>query len=297
MSAQGRSLELFFVDGRPDGMLTAEVFNWTGHVLRTPRTQIREALERPEAGYTGVYLLLGEGDERSRLYIGEAEDLRERLRDHVKTRDWWNEAILITTAGDALHKAHVKYLESRLVEIARDVGQAELDNGNTPARSSLSEAATANMESFIDTLQMVLPAIRIDAFLSRKRNPKPDPAAVPAPQVFEFVIPKHGVAATAVLQNGEMIVQAGSHVRPHWAADRKWHSYYWKLHDELVASGTIRTEGNVGILTSDLAFSSPSAAAALVSGRSANGRVSWIHRATGQTYGNWEEAQITGDAP
>ena len=61
-SRQGRSLELYFIDGRPDGMLTAEVFNWTGHVLMAPRTQIAEALQREEAGYTGVYLLLGERD-------------------------------------------------------------------------------------------------------------------------------------------------------------------------------------------------------------------------------------------
>ena len=56
--AIGRSLELFYIDGRPDGMLTAEVFNWTGHVLMTPRTQLSMALTRSEARYTGIYLLL-----------------------------------------------------------------------------------------------------------------------------------------------------------------------------------------------------------------------------------------------
>jgi hypothetical protein len=42
----GRSPELFFVDGKPDGMLTAEVFNWTGHVLYCPSTNISAALAR-----------------------------------------------------------------------------------------------------------------------------------------------------------------------------------------------------------------------------------------------------------
>ena len=59
-NAQGRSLELFFIDGKPDAMLTAEAFNWTGRVLMTPRTQISEALKRKEARYTGIYLLFGE---------------------------------------------------------------------------------------------------------------------------------------------------------------------------------------------------------------------------------------------
>lgn len=70
MNAAGRSLELYFIDGKPDGMQTAEVFNWTGHVLMTPRTQIAAALKRAEAGYAGVYLLTGEDDEGPLAYIG-----------------------------------------------------------------------------------------------------------------------------------------------------------------------------------------------------------------------------------
>lgn len=35
MASRGQSLELYFIDGAPDGMLTAKIFNWTGHVLMT----------------------------------------------------------------------------------------------------------------------------------------------------------------------------------------------------------------------------------------------------------------------
>ena len=296
MSAQGRSLELFFIDGRPDGMLTAEVFNWTGHVLRAPRTQLKEALQRREAGYTGVYLLFGEDEGRARLYIGEAEDMRERLRSHAQNKDWWDYAVLISAAADVLHKAHVKYLESRLVEIARDVGGAELENGNQPTRSSLSEAATANMESFIETLMMVLPAIRVDAFLNKKRS-RPDAGVrsepAPDPDEFTFAVPRHGVSATAVLKDGEMIVKAGSIVRAEWVGDRKHNTHYFKLHDDLVANGTIVRQGSTSVFSNDYAFSSVSAAAAIVAGRSANGRTSWIHKATGRTYADWEDAQLS----
>ena len=86
---KGRSLELYFIDGKPDGMLTAEVFNWTGHVLVTPRTQISEALARKEARYTGVYLLLGDKEGEPLAYIGEAEDISDRIRSHDARRDWW----------------------------------------------------------------------------------------------------------------------------------------------------------------------------------------------------------------
>ena len=72
IDTKGRSLELFYIDGHPDGMVTAELFNWTGHVFVTPRTRLTEALRRKEADYTGVYLLLGEKDGQDFAYIGEA---------------------------------------------------------------------------------------------------------------------------------------------------------------------------------------------------------------------------------
>lgn len=57
----GKTLELYLVDGNPNGIITAEVFNWTGHVLITSRAsgQIKKVLKRDEAKRTGVYILLG----------------------------------------------------------------------------------------------------------------------------------------------------------------------------------------------------------------------------------------------
>jgi hypothetical protein len=293
MKTQGRSLELFFIDGRPEGMLTAEVFNWTGHVLRIPRTQLKEGLARPEATYTGVYVLLGDKEGEACAYVGEAEDMRERIRDHAAKKDWWDSAILITTSANNLHKAHVKYLESRLVEIAKDVRATGLENGNTPPRPSLNEAALSNMESFLETLMMVLPAIRVDNFLSRKRATPPQDSSAPRDDViFEMKVPKHNIHATAILHDGEMILQKGSIVRKEWAGDRKTKTHYYKIFDELLEAGIIVAEGSNGVVTQDYAFSSPSAAAAISAGRSANGRTSWRKQGSTQTYGEWEDAAL-----
>ena len=87
--------------------------------------------------------------------------------------------MLVTTTGDALHKAHVKYLESRLIDTARGAGVMRLENGNQPAGASLNEAATANMESFLDTLHMVLPAIRVDLFQTGRRAVAARPEQAP----------------------------------------------------------------------------------------------------------------------
>jgi hypothetical protein len=298
VGAKGRSLELFFIDGRPDGMLTAEVFNWTGHVLMTPRTQISEALKRQEARYTGVYLLFGEREGEPLAYIGEAEDVSERIRNHDSKKDWWTTAILVTSAANNLNKAHVKYLEARLIEEARAVGKIALENGAVPSRSGLSEAAQANMEAFLENILMVLPALRIDSFLknTRPNSANADQAGkAPVAPLFELQTPKHGIHAMASLENGEFVVQAGSIARGAWESRRWENTGYGQLYAELVRMGMLVEQGANRVFRENYAFKSPSAAAAVVNGRPANGTIEWKVQGQGKTYKQWEAEQLARD--
>jgi len=292
---KGRSLELYFVDGEPEGMLTAEVFNWTGHVLMAPRTQISIALERTEAKRTGVYLLLGELDGESRAYIGEAEEIGKRIREHVTTKEWWTSAIIVTTAGDSLHKAHVKYLESRLVEIAREMGGVSLDNENSPPKPSLSEAHIANMEVFLETLLMVFPAIRIDMFLTGKRpSGKPEELVTSdVTPIFELISPRHGLNAKATLQGSDFIVRSGSIARVEWVGKAPYDAGYRRLRDTLIKIGVLVIEDKHARFTENYAFRSPSAAAAVVTGRPSSGPLEWRVENTKMTYKDWEVEQIS----
>jgi hypothetical protein len=292
----GRSLELFFIDGKPEGMQTAEVFNWTGHVLLFPRTRIKAALERKEARYTGVYLLLGEADGAPLAYIGEGEDIADRIRSHDQKRDWWTQAVLVTTGANTLNKAHVKYLESRLVEIARSVKRWELENANTPPRPGLSEAAQANMESFLSYLLMTLPALRIDIFQefakpagTQVAPPADDNGASPR---FVLVQKKDALHATAQLVGDDFIVQEGSTARRHWVGAGPSETSYSRLHAQLLDSGVLVAQGEGCVFAKSYAFRSPSAAAAVVLGRSSNGTTKWKLESTGETYKEWEARQL-----
>lgn len=294
MSSRGQSLELFFIDGKPDGMLTAEVFNWIGHVLVTPRTQISEALRRKEARHTGIYLLLGETENGSLAYIGEGEDIAQRIRSHDGQKEWWTKAVLITTGTNNLNKAHVKYLEARLVERAARIDRIHLDNGTTPALPGLSEAAQANMEAFLEYLFLVLPAIGIDIFVSRIRPSFSTSVAEKSDSsariIFEIFLRKLGITATACLEEGEFVVQAGSLARKEWVG--KGFSSYSKLFEELVRSGILIEEGERRKFAENYAFASPSAAGAIVTGRSCRGPVEWTVQGSGETYQDWEQERL-----
>ncbi len=292
-ASRGQTLELYFINGKPDGMLTAEVFNWTGHVLMTPRTQISEALKRPEAKYTGVYLLFGEADGAALAYIGEGEDMSDRIKQHEAKKDWWTQAVLVTSQANSLNKAHIRYLEARLIEEARNIGRIPLENGTAPARPSLKEAERANMEGFLDYLLMVLPAIGIDSFKQNKR-PKIVPSetkSVESP-VFELVTRKHGVRATAVIEDGDFVVLEGSLARSEWAGVGSEHTSYGKLYTDLLANGVLVREGELCRFTQNFAFASPSAAGAVVNGRPTNGTIEWKVEGSGKIYKEWEAERL-----
>lgn len=65
--SKGRSVRIYLVDGSATGLITAEIVNWTGHLLVGPRTRLDAALKREELKRTGAYLLYGYSGRRARM--------------------------------------------------------------------------------------------------------------------------------------------------------------------------------------------------------------------------------------
>ncbi|WP_395330753.1 GIY-YIG nuclease family protein [Novosphingobium sp. BL-8H] len=300
--AVGWSLELYYIDGRPDGMVTAELFNWTGHVLMFPRTQLSAALARGEASYAGVYLLLGDQNGEPFAYIGEGEDIGARIRQHDVRKEWWTNAVLVTASANKLNKAHVRYLEARMIALAKGIGHTPLDNLTAPVLPTLSEADISKMEAFLENLLIVLPAVRVDMFIQRARSSRPSAPAASIPSLAQpqqtdeggtrFVMEsrKHGLRASAVLTDGEFVVGAGSTAKCEWTGLD--HHTYASLYAELRRSGVLAEQGTHCVFTQDYAFRSPSAAAAVVNGRASNGQIDWRTADSGLTYKDWEARQV-----
>ncbi|MGV6839321.1 MAG: GIY-YIG nuclease family protein [Planktomarina sp.] len=288
---KGRALELFFIEGDPKGMATAQLVNWTGHVLRVPRNAIKIGLKREEAKRTGCYLLRATHGDDTTLYVGESDCIVDRIRQHDLNKDWWDEVCFITTSSETLHKAHVKYLESKLVEAAKAAGRVILDNGNTPGTAKLSEAITASMEEYLDNLFIALGALGIEDFTSGVQFAKTVEGETQKNEQndldkFFLKTPKHGVSGTAYLSGSEFVVCAGSKARREWSS-KSGHSYK-KTFERLLRIGVLDIEDKVAVFAKDYAFKSPSAAAAVMNGRPANGRIEWKTE-NGMTFDDWEK--------
>lgn len=157
----GKSIRLFLIEGIADGRWMCELSNWTGKAYKIPRNCVKESSDREELKNTGIYFLFGKSDETDtyRVYIGEAENIYERLLTHLKEKDFWHECVVFISKDNNLNKAHVKYLENRMYTIAKEAGRYQLENSNIPTQSSLSEADRAEMEEFINNAKLLLSAV------------------------------------------------------------------------------------------------------------------------------------------
>ncbi len=297
---QGKSIKLFLVDGSPSGIVTVEIINWTGHIIVGPRSRIDEVIKRPEASRTGVYFLLGDDPEtalRSRVYVGEGDVVLDRLREHSKSKEFWDRVCIVTSKDANLTKAHVRYLEKRLLEIAKAVDRVTLDNGNEPAPKSLPESDLADMESFIAQILVAAPTVGFD-FLREKPGSQ---SAVQldltsSDQAYEVRLtlqsPKNNVSAFAIEKNGELTVIADATATANMFASNT----YANRRSELIASNTLvlNATQNFYTLTKDTVFRSPSEAAAVLLNRNSNGRIEWRLADTGQTLKAWQDAKFDG---
>jgi hypothetical protein len=172
--SSGKSIRLYLADGTPGGLLTAEIMNWTGHVVAAPRSDLAGLLKRPEASRTGIYLLLGDDPDSlggSIAYIGEGDDVGKRLYQHARAeeqggKDFWDRAIMLTSKDANLTKAHARYLESRFITLASQARRSRLLNGTARAPLPLPEADVSDMEYFITQVKIVLPVLGVNILRS-----------------------------------------------------------------------------------------------------------------------------------
>jgi hypothetical protein len=151
------SIKVFLPGGDPDGLRTIEKSNWSGAGIVIPRALMGEAKSRRELTRTGVYVLVGPPEESGlpRVYVGEGDPIKPRLEQHAAKKDFWTSCIAFTSKDENLNKAHVQYIESRLITFAAKAKRCVLDNGNAPALPSLSEADAADCHRAVQNQPLV----------------------------------------------------------------------------------------------------------------------------------------------
>jgi|UniRef100_UPI004047A47B hypothetical protein len=264
----GKTIKIFLIDGEPNGRLSCELSNWSGKAYKIPRIKVKECSDREDLTSTGVYLLFGKDDVgKDQVYIGEAESILKRLHQQLSQKDFWNEAIVFISKDENLNKAHIKYLENRLHDIAKSAGRYTVDNSIVPTQSSISESDRAEMEEFIEYIKMLVNTLGHKVF-DEKREFRPKQK-----QELFFIKAARGAEGQGEPTSDGFVVYKSSKaaatfvnsITPNFVALRQ------KLMDE----GVLVDRGEHFEFSDDYIFSSPSTAAAIVMGRNANGLTEW----------------------
>ena len=263
----GKTIELFLVNGTAESLITAELSNWNGKAIKIPRTEV-SGCDRDDIKGVGIYFLIcQEDDGTDSIYIGEAENVIDRLTQHLrdyqsgKEKFYWNTAIIII--GRDLNKALIRYLEKRFVEIAKECGRCTILTKNTYKNTVLKEAQIASMEEFIDNVKILINTLGYKVL-------------VPAPKANDETIylscKGSGASAKGFVSAGGFTVLKDSTVSDHTvpSLETKGKSYY-NLRNALIKDGTISDR----VFTRNYEFKAPSAASAVILGHTSNGNVDW----------------------
>jgi len=266
-----KKITLFLIDGIPQGRQSCELSNWTGKALRIPKIMIKESIDRKELLNPGVYMLFGksiEQPDKDMVYIGESEVLYERLKQHVSTKEFWNEAVVVFSKDENLNKAHIKYLEYRMYELAKKSKRYIVDNSQEPTRSSISEADKAEMEEFLENIQLLINTMGYKVF-----NELISEIEVSQSNIFHIKSARGAEAKGQPTQEGFVVFKNSIMTSETVPSMPQWIE---NIRTQLITEEIVKKDENENyIFVINYLFNSASSAAATVMGRSANGLKEW----------------------
>lgn len=258
------TIKLFLVNGSPKGLRIAELSNWSGIAVASPRSEIRNFLQRNELSTQGIYFLVGEdsktGDKT--IYVGEAESVKNRLKQHLK-KDFWTDVFVFTSKDENLTKSHVRYLEKKFIELFTSLSEFSLENSaNTGAK--LPESDAAEMDAFYERCIHLMPVLSITNFDSSST------ASIEEEELL-FCTIKGLMAKGKRTSNGFLVYQDSEAVKEHRPSARNLK----KIREDLLTKGILKDEDSKLVFTQDMLFKSPSTAAGVIRGGNSNGLAEW----------------------
>lgn len=262
-----KTIQMFIFDGNPNGRIMCELSNWNGRVYKISRNELAQFSNRPDAESTGVYFLLGKDENNmDTIYIGEAEKMLTRLKQHLKDQLYWSDCIVVVSKDNLLNKAHVKFLENKFYGLAKTAGRSVVINSTVPTCSSISEYDEAMLLEFISNAKLLVNTLGYKIFDTiedssvKKQNS----------QILFYIQAARGANAKGVIVADGFAVLKDSAIATTTVPSMS--DSLNRLRNELIEKGIIDSSFH---FSKDHIFTSPSLAAAVVMGRNANGRTEW----------------------
>jgi len=285
----GKKLTVYMIDGTEYGPRFSEIGNWVGKAIYSPRSTVNKIITREEFDNPGIYCLKGDPTDDAfseRIYIGEAENIKTRLKQHLSdpNKDF-KDLIFFISKDELLTKTQIRYLESRLVQIAIHAKTAQIDNGNSPSLPTLHEADISDMEYFLEQIKLILPVMGFNFLISSTAKASSLDSETSTSQIYQ--IKTKTFKATMQETDQGYIVIKGSEAKKQLSPSCT--ETYRNMRRKLLETKILTEEKDELIFAEDAVFNSPSAASNMVLGRNSNGHTEWIAK-NGSTFKEIQES-------
>lgn len=263
-----KSINIFLPTGTSDGPIELEMLNWNGMIIKIPRKEV-STYSDVELDKPGIYFLFckDEGNGES-VYIGEAENLLLRLKQHIqrnnlgKEKFFWNNAVCVS--GKDLNKALIKYLENHYCQQVKLSSKYELLTQKSSPNMTLKRAEQAAMNEFTDNVDMLMGTIGYSILEKSKEVEN-------ASQTYFYCKSKNGTDAKGYVSENGFTVCKGSKIAES-CVSKTFKDTYLKTLDKLIVNKIIVNF----IFEKDYTFGSPTAAADVVLQSNVSGNEYWI---------------------
>ena len=262
-----QTIQIFLPDGSPRSIKIAELTNRVVQAIFIPRNKLEFVGQRPEVKNVGIYFLFGENNESLKplVYIGEAEDCYNRLKQHNREKEFWNYAVAITSKINGFTKSHVKYLEYHAIKITQEVNRFKTENSIQPSKPFITESMEADLLDSFETIKILLSTLGYPLFdsVNKKNIKKTELLKINAP----------GIIAEGDLIDYGFVVFKGSQAKKETTPS--CHEYLINIRSKLLKDNILVNRNNILEFAENYVFNSPSTAGAVILGRSTNGWTQW----------------------
>jgi virulence-associated protein VapD len=292
MSQRGITITNYLSTGNPEGVIFAYMSNWTGQAIRIPRNLFAESKDIDELKRPGVYFLLGQNDENpddKLVYVGEANNLSERIIQHLRDTDksFAETIICFSSKDENLTVSHTKYLEQKIIVHIAKSSEYRLVNKKEGTLINLPRMVQDEMDTYFDNMKVILPTLGYSVLHidTKIRNQEIGNKI----KILDLGIGEFKAKARLTSNGLEVLKDSEMNKKETTSLSGS----YSNMRKTLIEKGIVKEQGSKYIFEENFEFSSPSTAAAILLGYSINGRTAWKDKA-GKTLKEIEEEQISG---
>lgn len=283
MISFGKTIKIHLKGGPFSGIKVGEIVNNTIQAVLCSRLRIEELIEFPQIQKPGVYFLFGQDSQtnKPKAYIGESDNAYARLKTHITSKDFWSHVIFFVSKDENLTKAHVKYLESRIMHFAKVSNRYIIDNPNGSKPASLPLSDRDAMEEFLFHIRILLEAFNYPILedpltyfiFDNEQKLSAMPQSDHNKNARELTLNISGLRAEALQTDEGIVVLKGSQASI--SETDALQMGYKTIRLNLISNEVLKPVGKYFSFMDNSIFKSPSSAASVIAGYNVNGLQSW----------------------